>query len=222
MKKIVVIIPAYNAGLTIGKLIDRILKFTNRENIVVINDGSDDKTFELAYGAGVVVLRHGRNKGKGEALRTGFRYALEKKYPALITMDADLQHDPQSIPDLTGKAENFPGIIIGTRKRNLKNMPFARWLTNNLTSAIVSILCGQSVRDSQSGYRLIPIGVLKKIKLESKKYDLESEILIKASRKGFKIDQVPIKTIYGEGRSFINPWVDTGRFIKLMWKSLWW
>lgn len=222
MKKIVVIIPAYNAGLTIGKLINHILKFTNREDIVVINDGSDDKTFELAYRAGVVVLKHGRNKGKGEALKTGFRYALEKNYQALITMDADLQHDPQSIPDLTGKSENFPGIIIGTRNRNLKNMPFARWLTNNLTSTIVSILCGQSVRDSQSGYRLIPIGVLKKVKLESKKYDLESEILIKASRKGVKIDQVPIKTIYGEGRSLINPWIDTGRFIKLMWRSLWW
>ena len=167
-------------------------------------------------------MKHKRNKGKGEALKTGFRYALEKNYHALITMDADLQHDPESIPDFIRMADSTPGIIIGTRKRNLEIMPFARWLTNNLTSAIVSVLSGQSTRDSQSGYRLIWTHVLKDLKLESKKYDLESEMLIKAKRRGFKIDQVPIKTIYGEGKSFINPLVDTGRFIKLMWRSLWW
>jgi hypothetical protein len=115
-----------------------------------------------------------------------------------------------------------PGIIIGTRERNLKNMPFARWLINNLSSVIVSVLSGQSIRDSQSGYRLISTQVLKNVKLESKKYDLEPEILIKASRKGFKIDEVYIRTIYTGGKSFINPLVDTGRFIKLMWRSLWW
>jgi hypothetical protein len=101
-------------------------------------------------------------------------------------------------------------------------MPFARWLTNNLSSVIVSVLSGQSIRDSQSGYRLISTDVLKNVKLESKKYDLEPELLIKASRKGFRIDEVPIRTIYTGGESFINPFVDTGRFIKLMWRSLWW
>lgn len=194
----------------------------DKENIVVIDDGSDDQTFEIARMAGASILRHEKNKGKGEALKTGFRYAQKKNYHALVTMDADLQHDPESIPDFVRMAENTSGIIIGTRKRNLKIMPFARWLTNNLTSAIVSVLSSQSVRDSQSGYRLISTEVLKNLKLESKKYDLESEILIKAKRKGFKIDEVPVKTIYGGGKSFINPLIDTGRFIKLMWRSLWW
>jgi glycosyltransferase involved in cell wall biosynthesis len=223
VKTFLVLIPAYNASLTISELIEKTLKFVSKNNIVVVDDGSQDQTFTTAQTAGAVVLKHDKNKGKGEALKTGFRYALRKNYYALLTLDADLQHDPGSIRDFLKKAnENFEGIIIGTREINLKKMPFARWLTNNLTSVILSILSGQTIRDSQSGYRLISTQVLKKVKLKAKKYDLESEILIKASRKGFKIDEVPIKTIYHEGKSFINPFVDTGRFIKLIWRSLWW
>jgi glycosyltransferase involved in cell wall biosynthesis len=223
LKTFLVLIPAYNASLTISELIEKTSEFVNKNNIVVIDDGSNDQTFELAQKAGAVVLKHQRNRGKGEALKTGFKYALEKNYDALLTIDADLQHDPSSIPNFFEKAnENFNGILIGTRDIHLKEMPFARWLTNNLTSVILSILSDQTIRDSQSGYRLISTQVLKKVKLKAKKYDLESEILIKAGRKGFKIDAVPIKTIYPGGKSFINPLIDTGRFIKLMWRSLWW
>ncbi|NIM98927.1 MAG: glycosyltransferase [candidate division Zixibacteria bacterium] len=222
MKKILVVIPAYNASLTVKQLIQGISKFVGKQDIVVIDDGSEDGTHDSAEEAGAILLRHKINRGKGEALKTGFEYALRRGYDALITMDADLQHDPESIPDFIRMADGSEGILIGTRKRNLKIMPFARWFTNNLTSIIVSVLSGQSVRDSQSGYRLILTQVLKKVELESEKYDLESEILIKAARKGFRIAEVPIKTIYREGKSFINPLVDTGRFIKLMWRSLWW
>ncbi len=221
--KTLVIIPAYNSNLTISELIEKTSKFTDKSDIVVIDDGSKDQTFRIAQRAGAVVLKHEKNKGKGEALKTGFKYALEKNYDALLTIDADLQHDPSSIRDFQQKANrNFSGIIIGTRDVHLKTMPFARWLSNSLTSVILSILSGQTIRDSQSGYRLISTPVLKKVKLKAKKYDLESEILVKAGRKGFKIDAIPIKTIYGGGKSFINPFVDTARFIKLMWRSLWW
>jgi glycosyltransferase involved in cell wall biosynthesis len=223
LKTFLVIIPAYDAILTISELIEKVSKFVKKSDILVIDDGSKDDTFTIATKAGAVVLKHEKNKGKGEALKTGFKYALEKNYDALFTIDADLQHDPCSIPDFFQKVnENFNGILIGTRDINLKIMPFARRLTNNLTSVILSILSGQTIRDSQSGYRLISTQVLKKIKLKAKKYDLESEILVKAGRKGFKIDAVPIKTIYHGGKSFINPFVDTGRFIKLMWRSVWW
>jgi glycosyltransferase involved in cell wall biosynthesis len=222
-KTFLVLIPAYNAGLTISELIEKISEFIDKSDIVVIDDGSKDQTFGIAQRAGAVVLKHGINRGKGEALKTGFKYALEKNYDSLLSIDADLQHDPSSIRDFQQKAkENFDGILIGTRDIHLKRMPLARWLSNNLTSMILSILSGQTVRDSQSGYRLISTQVLKKVKLKAKKYDLESEILVKAGRKGFKIDAVPIKTIYGGGKSFINPLIDTGRFLKLMWRTLWW
>ena len=222
-KAFLVLIPAYNASSTISELIERTSEFVDIDDIVVIDDGSEDQTHAAAQRAGAVALKHKINKGKGEALKTGFRYALEKNYQALFTIDADLQHDPSSISDFLQKAnKDFSGIMIGTRDINLKKMPFPRWLTNNLTSAILSVLSGQTIRDSQSGYRLISTRVLKRIKLKGKKYDLESEILVKAGRSGFKIDSVSIKTIYRGGKSFINPFVDTGRFIKLMWRTLWW
>ena len=218
-----IIIPAYNASSTLFTLIEQISAFIGRENILVVDDGSKDDTFDLANKSRVKVLQHKRNKGKGEALLTGFRYALDNGYDAAITMDADLQHHPKFIPDFLEKyRHNSPDIIIGTRKIELKTMPFSRWLTNNLTSIIVSVLGGTKVRDSQSGYRLISAIVLKRIRLITKKYDLESELLIKGGRMKFKIDSVFISTIYREGRSFINPLVDTKRFIKLMWRSLWW
>jgi len=222
VKVFLVLIPAYNASPTISELIEKTSKFVDKSDIVVVDDGSEDQTFDFAQKAGAVVLKHKRNRGKGEALKTGFSYAQKKNYHALITMDADLQHNPDSIPDFIRKTNESFGIIIGTRKIDLEIMPFARWLTNNLTSVILSVLSGQSIRDSQSGYRLISTRVLREIKLKSKKYDLESEILIKAIRKGFQIGEVPIETIYQEGKSFINPLIDTGRFIKLMWRSLWW
>jgi glycosyltransferase involved in cell wall biosynthesis len=222
MKKILVIIPAYNASSTIRKLIQGISEFIGKKDILVIDDGSDDGTGNSAEEAGAVVLKHERNKGKGEALKSGFDCALERNYDAVITVDADLQHNPESIPDFIRISGGSVGIVIGTRKRNLKIMPFARWLTNHLTSTIVSVLAGQSIRDSQSGYRLISTHILRRIRLQSEKYDLESEILIKAARQGFQIGELPIETIYGQGKSFINPLIDTGRFISLMWRSLWW
>jgi glycosyltransferase involved in cell wall biosynthesis len=222
MSKIAVIIPAYNAGTTIAELVERTSRFVGREDIVVIDDGSCDQTSEIAGGTGAVIVRHDANRGKGEALKTGFEYARRRGYPAVITLDADLQHDPESIPGFIRKANHFAGIIIGTRRRNLKIMPLGRWLSNTLTSVVVSILSGQSIKDSQSGYRLISTRVLKSVRLESRKYDLESEILIKAKRKGFEIAETPIATIYAGGGSSIKPLADTLRFIRLMWRSFWW
>jgi glycosyltransferase involved in cell wall biosynthesis len=299
MKKILVIIPAFNAEKTISRLIGLIsVNNIEKENILVVDDGSIDSTYEIARSCGVKVLQHKKNKGKGEALKTGFEYAIRKNYTGVITLDADLQHDPKFIPEFikalvgvrqrrTSPAEQSetsseeqrragcptyesfsfpsldgrgkgrvtplpnplpqrgegtpieirqrrtspakqvlqrsrPDILVGTRERNLKMMPFSRWLTNNLTSMIVSIMGFTNVRDSQSGYRYISAEVLKSIRLKTKKYELESELLIKAGRKGFKISPVYISTIYQGSKSFINPFVDTGRFIKLMWKALFW
>ena len=223
MKKLLVLIPAFNAEKTISSLIDQISAYIPGKDILVVDDGSTDRTYQLAKESGANCLQHKKNKGKGEALKTGFEYAVEKGYSGVITLDADLQHDPKFIPEFIRVAENSTSdILVGTRNIRLKTMPFPRWLTNNVTSIIVSILGDTKVRDSQSGYRYISTEVLRSFKLSTKKYEFESEILIKAGRKGFKIAPVPISTIYQGSKSFINPLVDTGRFIKLMWKSLFW
>jgi glycosyltransferase involved in cell wall biosynthesis len=223
MKKILVIIPAFNAEKTISSLIDQISPFIPGKDILLIDDGSTDKTYQLARESGANCLQHIKNKGKGEALKTGFEYAVEQGYSGVITLDADLQHDPKFIPEFIRVAQKGTSdILVGTRHIELKTMPFSRWLTNNVTPIIVSILGDTKVRDSQSGYRYISTEVLRSFKLSTKKYEFESEILIKAGRKGFKIAPLPISTIYHGSKSFINPLVDTGRFIKLMWKSLFW
>lgn len=221
--KITVIIPAFNAEKTIGTLIEKTQKDFSELDIIVIDDGSADQTFSLAQKSKAIVLQHQVNLGKGEALKTGFNYAREKNYSYVITLDADLQHDPKHIKDFLEKAKNDkPDFILGTRNFSFLNMPWDRVLTNSITSVMLTLLSGQKIKDSQSGYRMISVGVLRSIPLKCKKYDLESEILIKAGRKGFKIEAVEISTIYEGSKSFINPFLDTGRFLRICWKSLFW
>ena len=221
--KIAVIIPAFNTAKTIGTLIEKIHKDYPQLDIVVVDDDSADQTFSLAQKTKAIVLQHKVNQGKGEALKTGFNYAKEKKYSYVITMDADLQHDSQHIKDFLQKAEaDKTDFILGIRNFSFQNMPWDRVLTNFITSVILTLLSGQKIKDGQSGCRMISEKVLKSIRLKCKKYDLESEILIKAGRKGFKIQSVEISTIYEGSKSFINPFLDTGRFLKICWKSLFW
>lgn|SRR5574341_709980 len=221
--KIAVIIPAYNAAKTISILIEKIQKDFPQLDIIVIDDGSQDDTFTLAKNSKAIVLKHLVNQGKGEALKTGFTYAKGKDYSCVITLDADLQHDPGHLKEFLQKASSDKtDFILGTRNFNFQNMPLDRFLTNFISSVILTLLSGQKIKDSQSGYRMVSGEVLKKIPLHCKKYDLESEILIKAGRKGFKIEAVEISTIYEGSKSFINPFIDTGRFLKICWKSLFW
>ena len=150
----------------------------------------------------------------------GFRFATEKGFTAVITIDADLQHLPEEIPGFLAQADTG-ALVIGTRKRNIRNMPFDRLVTNGLTSLIISIFSTQRVRDSQSGYRLIPTNLLRSLRLVSSRYDFESEMLFKAGYLGCRISEVPISTIYDESTSFINPLKDTLRFIRQIWRRIW-
>jgi glycosyltransferase involved in cell wall biosynthesis len=222
-ESVAILIPAFNASRTLPELIRRIKASFPAHSIIVINDGSQDETKEIAEKAGVVVLDHLVNKGKGEALRSGFDHAVKSRYDFVITIDADLQHKPEELKSFAEKMKNGNYcVLVGTRDFSFKNMPFDRVLTNFVSSVILTLLSGQIIKDSQSGYRLISCEILRQIKLGCRKYDLESEILIKAGRKGFKIGMVPISTVYEGSRSFINPLVDMGRFLKICWKSLFW
>ena len=114
------------------------------------------------------------------------------------------------------------GIILGSRMHNISTMPAVRKLTNKLTSFVGSLLAHQELKDSQSGFRLISSDVLRAVQLETSRYETESELLIKASKSGFRIISVPIKTIYGQEVSKINPVVDTYRFFRLLFRNLRW
>jgi len=218
--KICVVIPTYNEAKAIGSLIRKIRQ--QELEVVVIDDGSQDNTSEIAKDNGAIVLRNEDNEGKGASLIKGFRYAQDRDFDAVIVMDGDGQHLPEEIPYFIRLAQySNSGIFIGNRMLKRKDMPLIRILTNKLMSWFISSLAKQKIPDTQCGFRLIKKEVLEKINLKTSKYETESEIIIKAARLGFKVESVPIKTIYNGEKSQINPAIDTLRFIKFIVRELW-
>lgn len=218
--KIAVVIPAHNEAQTIGPLVGavRVLGY----DCIVIDDGSVDKTYAVAAQAGAVVLKTAAKSGKGTALKVGFDHVRKSGYEALIAMDGDGQHSPSDIAAFVACYQNTNAdIISGDRMQNAKGMPLVRLLTNRFMSWLISIFCHQNIPDTQCGFRLIKTKVLEAIKLESTDFEIETEVLIKASKKGFKIASVGIQTIYRDEVSKIQPVRDTFRFIAYLWRELW-
>lgn len=216
--RICIVIPAYNEEKDITAVV-RGLKAHNLD-IVVIDDGSRDQTAVLAEKAGAVVLRHRKNEGKGRGLKTGFDYCLSRNYDALITCDGDGQHAAEEVDKFVEKFKNSDAaIVIGNRMHNPQGMPLIRYLTNVFTSKVISLVTGSKIEDSQCGFRLIKVELLKKLLLSTNKYDLESEILLQAARLGYKIESVPISSIYSGQASQIHPIIDTYRFLRLIIKN---
>jgi glycosyltransferase involved in cell wall biosynthesis len=218
---IAVLIPALNAAQTLGEVLQKVHSFVRPESIVVVDDGSTDETSRIAQEAGAYVIRHAANQGKGAALRSGFERILgEKQFQCVITMDADLQHDPAEIPKFVARwNEGGADLIIGNRKRVGSGMPFHRMLSNTITSLLVSARAGVVIKDSQSGYRCISRKVLSEIQFASNGFEAETEMLIQTARKGFAIDSVPIATIYGKERSYMTHWQTTKRFLHVLLKE---
>ncbi len=218
--KTCIIIPAHNEAEEIGNLVKKISQ--QKLETVLIDDGSDDNTSQVAESCGATVLRNKKNKGKGASLARGFKYALNKGFDAVITMDGDGQHLPEEIPHfIKVAAESDSGILIGERLSQKSNMPFIRLLTNKFMSWLISKVAKQKIADTQCGFRLIKKEVLEKINLRTCKYETESEILVKASRLGLKVTSIPITTVYIRDRSHINPFIDSFRFIRFIVRELW-
>lgn len=219
--RICVVIPTYNEAKSINSLLEQIKLLGI--SVLVVDDGSSDNTAKLASDSGAVVLRNAKNEGKGASLLNGFKYVVDHNFDAAIAMDGDGQHDPADIKNFMRAAESSESaIFIGNRMLNVKNMPYLRILTNKFMSWLISCIVKQRIPDTQCGYRLIRKEALEKIKLETSKFEIESEMLIKAGRLGFKIESVPINTIYQDELSRINPFLDTVRFIKFILKEIRW
>ncbi|MFA5099864.1 MAG: glycosyltransferase family 2 protein [Candidatus Omnitrophota bacterium] len=215
--KTAVIIPTYNESSSIRNLIDRTQ--SQGLDIIVVDDGSTDDTSRIASQTNATVLRNPHNLGKGASLIKGFEHALAKGYDAVITMDGDGQHLPEDIQAFLAVAQSQKaGIIIGNRMTMVENMPRIRIMTNTFMSWIISIISRQNIPDSQCGFRFIKKEVLQRIKLRTKNFEMESEMLIEAGRAGFAIISVPIKTVYNNERSHIHPVRDTIRFVKYLFE----
>ena len=219
MTRLFAVIPARDAEATIGAVVRGIRGAVPGTTVLVVDDGSSDRTRDRARDAGAQVIRHEVNQGKGAALQTGFDEALRRGAEAVLALDADGQHDPAAAPGLVAALANAD-VVVGSRNHDRTGMPWLRRKTNDVTSWWVSKLAGVSIDDSQSGYRAIGAAALRAVRPESRRFDYESEFLIGAARAGFRIGKAPIPTLYNAPGSHIHPLRDTVRFIRLVLRHL--
>jgi len=217
--RICVLIPIHNEIREIGRLVAAIRKM-NLE-VVVVDDGSTDGSGEAARREGAAVLVNPEKQGKGRSLQKGFAHALQESFDGVITMDGDGQHDPEDLEAFLNEIVRHPqGIITGSRMAHPKGMPLVRLWTNFFMSFWISLVCGQKVPDTQCGFRYVSADVLKNITLTANDFEIETEVLIKASRRRYPIFSMPIKTIYRDEESKIHPFKDTARFFIYMIKEM--
>jgi glycosyltransferase involved in cell wall biosynthesis len=215
-----VVIPAYNAEHTISNVLENLIDFGfNRDNIVVVNDGSVDATSSVARRYGVQVVDHNTNKGKGAALKAGINIMHMMDVPGVFTIDADGQHRVEEIGNFIPMTETYD-IIIG-RRREEDPMPVLRRFVNKITSLITSVIVHTRIHDVQCGFRFVSFDVLKRVSLKTDHYETETEIVVKAIRSRYRVTSVPIATVYDNQHSHIQPFADTCRFACMMIGFLW-
>lgn len=210
--KIIALIPAYNENRRIAEVVQSASWFLP---VLVVDDGSADNTAELAAEAGAQVLRLSSNQGKGEALRSGFRFALDAGYAAVLSLDADGQHNPAEIAQfIKCYSETRADLIIGAR--NFDEMPFLRWLGNISGRMLLSLAVGKPIRDNQSGYRLHSRRMVEKsLNSTIRGFEFEVEMIVLCLENKFTLEWVPIETIYEGEDSHIQPLKHALRFIGL-------
>jgi glycosyltransferase involved in cell wall biosynthesis len=213
MSRSCAVIPAFNEESTIGRVVGAAREQV--PDVVVVDDGSTDGTAREAARAGAVVLSHRANRGKGAALRTGFRHALDRRLDPVVTLDGDGQHDAGEIGRLV-EALRDADLVIGSRPRSGRVMPKMRRLTNASSSALVSLLAGHRLHDVHSGFRAVRARVLRSLEIRSNRYEAEIEWILKTLRAGFRVREVPVRTIYDGQTSGIRPWRDAFRFFRVV------
>ncbi len=195
-RRIVVIVPAYNAEKTLTTVVRGLRKALPNAFIVGVDDGSDDGTAALLRSVCDRAVRFEQNRGKGAALRAGIGVALENDCDAVLTIDSDGQHDPAFSPSLIAALSQYH-IAIGTRDLQGEQMPRHRRFANFLSTAATRFVSGGAVGDSQSGFRAIRREVIEEIEGVGDRYEYETDFIIRAAHAGFTITNVPISTIYG-------------------------
>jgi len=212
---IAAVIPAYREEKHIGDVVRRTRQ--QLDDVLVVDDGSDDQTAARAREAGAEVIVHPQNRGKGESIKTGLRHWLDRQFNYVVILDADGQHLPEEIDRFVNAASTLDAqLFIGTRMNDLSGMPPLRRIVNRYMSKRISRVCGQKIPDTQCGFRMLHRQLVPDVLGGADRFDYETEMLIFASRKGYRIESVPISTVYSDEVSSIHPVRDTIRFFKLM------
>ena len=214
--RIVALVPAYNEGARVAAVVTGARRHLP---VLVVDDGSTDDTAAQASAAGAELLRQVPNQGKGAALRAGFRRALAADCAAVVTLDADGQHDPAEIPAFLARfAAGGAELVIGAR--DFRGMPPVRRFANTVGRRCFSWAVGHDVRDNQSGYRLVGRRLMAAM-LESTEhgFEFEVEMIVVCVQRGFRLDWVPIRTIYGDEKSHIRKAHHVKHFFRLVWQT---
>jgi len=210
------LIPAYNEAQRIAPVIAATLEHLPA---LVVDDGSRDDTAAVAEAAGATVLRQVPNQGKGVALRAGLRWALERGYDAILTLDADGQHDPAEIPALLAAfTASKADLLIGSR--DFSQMPLSRRVANTMGRWSFSWALGRRVEDNQSGYRLLSRRMAAAV-LDSQEhgFEFEVEMIVTCVQRGYTLAWAPIRTIYGDQGSHIDPWTHMRNWVRVVWQT---
>ena len=213
--KVAALVPAYQAAAHLGEVLLGLAALPEPPHVLVVDDGSRDATAEVARQYGVQVHSFAANRGKGHALLAGFE--LLRDFDAVVTLDADGQHPPACLPAFVAAAEAGADLVLGTREIT-PDMPPARRFANRFSSAWCSWIAGQPILDSQCGYRLYRRGVLARTPVQASRYEVETEMAVRAARLGFTIAHVPIPTVYGDETSHLSPTRDVPRIVGMMWR----
>jgi len=212
------VIPAYQDEKHIGDIVRRTRE--HLDHVLVVDDGSTDRTAQYAREAGAEVIVHNQNRGKGDAIKTGLEHCLDRKSTWVILLDSDGQHLPEEIDRFLSAAASStkPTFLIGNRMDNPSGMPFIRRVVNCYMSRQISRVCKQEIPDTQCGFRMLNHQLIPQLLGGGDGFDYDTEVLIIASRKGYLIESVPITTVYTDQVSKIRPLRDAIRFLKLMWR----
>lgn len=213
-----VIIPTYNNGLTLESVIRGVLEYTDQ--VIVVNDGSTDSTHQILLNyPGISVIHLDKNKGKGYAIRLGFREALKLGYTYAITIDSDGQHLPDDLPKFIEKIGNEPdSLVIGARNLEQAGIPGGTTFGNRFSNFWTWVETGYRLPDTQSGYRLYPLKAIQKIRFLTRRFEFEIEALVRSAWKGIPITSVPVSVIYppkNERLSHFRPFTDFARISML-------
>lgn len=221
MSSLWALIPVYQGAGTLAEVVRGVQRVTGLP-VVVVDDGSTDGSGERAEEAGAVVLRHHVNLGKGAALQTGFAFAEQRGARAVLTLDADSQHDPTDAPALLAAHEAQPGaLVIGVR--DFAAMPGRNRFGNSFSTWWISLYARRPHRDTQSGYRIYPRALYTGARLRTQRFDTETELLLHAAKLHIPLVEVPIRTVYTAARqpTHFRPFGDAMRILRLVVSSPW-
>jgi glycosyltransferase involved in cell wall biosynthesis len=215
-ENILALVPAWNEATRIGAVLEVLI---NDFPVLVVDDGSVDETASVAKALDCEVIEHPENQGKGVALTTGFHWALARDYVAVLTIDADGQHDPAEAHNFVeAYSQGGADLIIG--RRDFSQMPFIRRLGNSIGSWLLTRVLQVEIYDNQSGYRLHSRRLLENLNLSRAGFEFEVDVVAQAVVQGLAIAWVDISTIYSvEKKSYFHPVKDSLKFLDMVWQA---